>query len=134
MHTLHYIPMQRTVLVDPPPTAACLKGSGNRQRLWPAGDVSASLVAQEDGLQGGQHRAPQGTLRRLGSRTPAEPVGWHTDHCPLVPKPRQDVRRYLYPSMPVRLCRGGVTCTGSGGVSRGQSGVERGESVNLHAR
>lgn len=126
MHTLHYISMQRTML-DPRPRAARLKeGFGNRQRLWPAGAVSPSLVAQEDGLQGGQHRAPQGTLRRPGSRTPAEPVGWETDHCPLVPKPRQDVRRYLHPSMPVRPCRGGVTRTGSGGVYRGQSGVERG--------
>lgn len=126
--------MQHTML-DPHPRAACLKEDfGNRQRLWPAGDVSASLVAQEDGLRGGRDRAPQGILRRPGSRTLAEPVGWLTDHCPVVPKPRQDVRRCLHLSVPVRLCRGGVTCTGSGGVYRGRVEWRERESVNLHVR
>ena len=68
--------MHHTML-DLHPRAACLmEDFGNCQRLWPAGDDSTSLVAQEDGLQGGQDRALQGILRRPGSRTLAEPVGW----------------------------------------------------------
>lgn len=52
----------------PSPRTACLMdGFGKGQRLWPVGVISGnSILAQEDGLGGGQGRAPQGILRRPG--------------------------------------------------------------------